>query len=645
MNAPLPKPSMLAAALRAARIAPVFPLAVMTKNKPLLAGWPALATRDERLISAQWGPSGTPDANVAVHCAGLVVVDIDKSKGGLESFKQMDDMLGFPDTYTVRTPSGGFHAYYKLPQGHPGVPNTVEALGKGLDVRSTGGYVLAAGSRTAAGEYVVEDDLPIADAPQWMLDKLGQIQPKALAADVPDAPVEALERAREWLAKQEPAIEGQGGDAHTYATACKLRDLGVSEAQALELTSGDWNERCAPPWAPAELEAKIANAYTFAQNEQGGARGVVEDDLPLPRTAAANDSAPARRLRRPRALEALNPGPELWAGILPERAVFAIGALPGRSKSYTATGLAYALATDAGQYLGRAIPTGTAAVYVDVERLSTTELRLAVWCHADARDPAKLALLLTDGVRLSDPSTVKALIDDLHAVRAELGRRISVVLLDSLGAMLPGQEMNSSGPATMAGTQLRRIRDSLDCAVGVVAHSPKSEAETVAGSLHFDAIFDTALFVRSDDGAAGSLYVKKDNGLALEEHERFTHWRRDTLSALVGDRTVRVHRLEHGEAPAAGARVRHPWKESSTTGRVFKKHIQLSPDNRPLSAQDWKDGCLEFLSPRQVRSGFFDAKDMLRKHRAIEETAPGSDLWVRRMHGGDLAETTARGAS
>src|SRR5207249_3066007 len=164
---------------------------------------------------------------------------------------------------------------------------------------------------------------------------------------IPDAPAEALERARQWLALQPAAIEGQGGDARTFATACGLRDLGVSEAQAVELLSNEWNSRCSPPWSVAELETKAANAFRYAE-------------------------------------------------------------------------------TDAGQYLGRKLPTGTAAVYVDVERLRTTELRLAVWCYADGREPTKLPLLLTDGVRLSDPNTVKALIESVQAAQAGLdGRRLS----------------------------------------------------------------------------------------------------------------------------------------------------------------------------------------------------------------------------
>src|SRR5262249_32378690 len=156
--------------------------------------------------------------------------------------------------------------------------------------------------------------------------------------------------------------------------------------------------------------------------------------------------------------------------------------------------------------------TGTAAVYVDAERMEATELRLAVYCRTDGREPEQVGFWLTNGVILSRPERVKELIQALLDVRERIGRPISLVILDSLGATLAGEDTTGAGPASMAGTQLRRIRDSLNCAVGVVAHSPKSGEETVAGSLQFDAIFDTTVFVRSDDatkGATGTLYVKK----------------------------------------------------------------------------------------------------------------------------------------
>lgn len=68
---------------------------------------------------------------------GLFVVDVDTKNGGKE-----EDVyaLGFPKgTFRVKTPSGGCHLYYK--DGGLKLGNSVQKLGKGIDIRAEGGYV------------------------------------------------------------------------------------------------------------------------------------------------------------------------------------------------------------------------------------------------------------------------------------------------------------------------------------------------------------------------------------------------------------------------------------------------------------------------------------------------------------------------
>src|SRR5690606_9379671 len=170
-----------------------------------------------------------------------------------------------------------------------------------------------------------------------------------------------------------------------------------------------------------QARATIRSAIRSAQNP-AGSKTALPEDFPVVVQDEANAAIEkagrpddAMRLRRVRSLAALQPGPALWEGVLPDRAVFAIGALPGRSKSYIATGLCYAIGSGAGQFLGHNLPTDAAAVYVDVERLSATELRLAVWLYVDGRDPANLHMVLTDGVRLNNPDTVRQLIEAVQA--------------------------------------------------------------------------------------------------------------------------------------------------------------------------------------------------------------------------------------
>lgn len=105
-----------------------------------------------------------PDCNWGVGCgpSGLLVVDIDPKTGGTS---EVIDQL--PPTLTVRTPSGGWHCYFR------GQSANRVGLTTGVDIRSTGGYVVLPGSSVAGAYYSVERTLPVAEAPAWLVAAIG----------------------------------------------------------------------------------------------------------------------------------------------------------------------------------------------------------------------------------------------------------------------------------------------------------------------------------------------------------------------------------------------------------------------------------------------------------------------------------------
>ena len=87
-----------------------------------------------------------PDANIAVGCGpdsgmtGLTVIDVDKHHGGVESFQSLLSKRGaLPGCPMSRTPQGGYHLFFRY---HPGIGNSQNTLGRGIDVKSKGGYVV-----------------------------------------------------------------------------------------------------------------------------------------------------------------------------------------------------------------------------------------------------------------------------------------------------------------------------------------------------------------------------------------------------------------------------------------------------------------------------------------------------------------------
>ena len=133
------------------------------------------STRDRAIIS-RWARE-FPGCNWAIDTGAsqLVVIDIDPKSGGDESWLKLccaHDAV--PATRTVLTGSGGKHYYFKAPY-NIAVKSSAGKLGKGLDVRAKGGYVVAPPSLHASGKrYTWEHDGALADLPAWLLTLLGQ---------------------------------------------------------------------------------------------------------------------------------------------------------------------------------------------------------------------------------------------------------------------------------------------------------------------------------------------------------------------------------------------------------------------------------------------------------------------------------------
>jgi hypothetical protein len=71
---------------------------------------------------------------------------------------------------------------------------------------------------------------------------------------------DVAQRARAYLRKVPPAVEGQGGDRHTFVVACRLvRDFALAVEDALPLML-EWNARCVPPWTVEDLVRKLEAA-------------------------------------------------------------------------------------------------------------------------------------------------------------------------------------------------------------------------------------------------------------------------------------------------------------------------------------------------------------------------------------------------
>lgn len=144
---------------------------------------------DARKVARDWKQlAGSPNVDTSqrpsdaaayavVPREGYVVVDMDVPDQGDTGWTLLNQQVGrygsaaFPATYLVGTPSGGVHAYYRVPDVLAGkLKNAAHPNGMPIDLRVDGkGYVIGAGSHVESGDYRLLD-VPTDDVPELSLD-------------------------------------------------------------------------------------------------------------------------------------------------------------------------------------------------------------------------------------------------------------------------------------------------------------------------------------------------------------------------------------------------------------------------------------------------------------------------------------------
>ena len=164
---------------------PVFPIvpggktpAIEKNEESSTTSAESIQKWDEKFKNRKWNKNHTPcNWGYFPSLGGETVIDLDTHNGkdGGYELKKLMDSLGqsLPDTFTVSTPSGGAHLYFR------GVlPDSTDGFLPGVDVHSTGKYVIAPGSHTeenqkkhvAEGWYQIIDDRDPAELPAWFID-------------------------------------------------------------------------------------------------------------------------------------------------------------------------------------------------------------------------------------------------------------------------------------------------------------------------------------------------------------------------------------------------------------------------------------------------------------------------------------------
>jgi hypothetical protein len=484
-------------ALRAARAGrPIFRLRPYRPDyaDPDAAKTPVVGpqerTTDEARIR-RWF-AAAPDLNWALPADGLLIVDVDPDKGGFESLRTLE----LPrDTYTVQTPRGGLHLYYKLPPGVR-IRNSRGKIGPGIDIRTDGGYVVGPGSVVRGKPYVVLQDIPIIQAPQHLIDRCSKRPEKIADARTPftalDAPP-ALAWAEAYVASLQPAEQGARNNT-LHRHACTLKDAGISEAACRELLHLQWAVFCDPPLEPEEVEKTVRSAFENGERPPGIEAPHVEfEDLSadpavrslLERVARPESKAPApfRPLDLLRDPETLPPRPWLFYGDVLRGVVTGLVAPPGAGKSALSIAMAIAASRGDGGFLGLKVVGGRQRTLIinneDDETEQTRRIFAACALHGIDRRSLQDDLHAYVGARrllaVARHSKTQRLerTKALEAVAAYIvANRISLVFVDPFAEMHEGAE-NSNEDMAAVMAFFRELARATNAAIVVVHHSKK----------------------------------------------------------------------------------------------------------------------------------------------------------------------------
>src|SRR5262245_55121462 len=144
------------------------------------------ATTDDDVINRLWSLC-VPDANLAVSTEKLVVIDGDPRHGGDESLAALEREHEFPKTWRTLTGGGGEHILFAAPNdvaitSFNATTMSNPPLGRGVDVRARGGYIVAPPSRHISGRsYAWSVDhhpaeTPLAPLPDWLTERLTKVR-------------------------------------------------------------------------------------------------------------------------------------------------------------------------------------------------------------------------------------------------------------------------------------------------------------------------------------------------------------------------------------------------------------------------------------------------------------------------------------
>lgn len=275
---------------------PVLPLHGVSRNKSCTCGRPigkckpgkhpvgslaphgvSDATVDSNLVSRWFGGVGLNIGIATGSRAGFFVLDRDDSAGGQESLRALIRQYGpIPKTLEQKT-GAGRHYFFRMPSDVD-IKNSQRALGPGLDIRGSGGYVVAPPSTHQSGATYewesggVFDRTQIAEAPAWLLKLITERADRDNKIEK-----EFSNTSRHSFSVPERISDGEGRESFLLRYASHLRSKGMDQ-EGIERILLDYNNLHITP--PVEVPIVLERARRYQETQEWAAPKDLTDPLP-----------------------------------------------------------------------------------------------------------------------------------------------------------------------------------------------------------------------------------------------------------------------------------------------------------------------------------------------------------------------------
>lgn len=563
---------------------PIFPCNPLTKA-PMIGGRGGFKSATSKFDQLRQWADQYPNAMAGLptgHQTGFWVLDVDRKadRNGFASLAELERRHGkLPETFHVRTGTGGHHIYFRMPAGVR-IPQRAGDIAPGLDVRGSTGYVIAPGSVLSDGREYREIDGrgfdDIAAAPDWLLfmavfgkrrredlEKIGIRGPDDLGCE----PWQWADRVREMLRPERPRLQGtltesgadeirryvgkgiaaeieairgleEGGrDTGINNAAIKIwsllngaEELGVDVNDIAEKAGADFDEACSSLGDEFSSHEFVDDKWTRAQADADPRdigyvpRGRAEDEFGDVSTAIASTTTDRLLFPRDISWDRISQihANALVSGILLPGETGTIYGTHSTGKTFVALDLAFSIAQGR-EWHGRSVKQAP-VLYVSLEGVTGFDKRTLAAIKGFG-DPGTCFARMVSRVLLNKSDAGKKGAQEVIAACRDLerinGRPVGLVIIDTKARATAGDNENDNADQAVY-QELRTGLIARETGAAVLTVHHESKAGSYRGGSAAPAGDDVILHVeRLSNGRRVTAEKVKDgeDGIALFDFE------------------------------------------------------------------------------------------------------------------------------